>query len=50
MAQGKAVNAASVFEIDDVIDPASTRSRIVDVLAAPRPDRPTQVRRRIDAW
>ncbi|MFC9550297.1 carboxyl transferase domain-containing protein [Rhodococcus sp. NPDC056960] len=50
VAQGKAVNAASVFEIDDVIDPASTRSRIVDVLAAPRPERPAQVRRRIDSW
>lgn len=48
--QGKAVNAASVFEIDDVIDPADTRSRIVDVIAAPRPQRPALVRRRIDTW
>jgi acetyl-CoA carboxylase carboxyltransferase component len=50
VAQGKALNAASVFEIDDVIDPADTRSRIVDILAAPRPERPTNVHRRIDTW
>lgn len=50
IAQGKAVNAASVFEIDDVIDPADTRSRIMDVIGAPHPERPTLVRRRIDTW
>ncbi len=36
---GKALNAASHFEIDDVIDPADTRRRILAVLgeAGPRP-------------
>jgi acetyl-CoA carboxylase carboxyltransferase component len=31
---GKALNAATHFEIDDVIDPATTRQRILGVLAA----------------
>lgn len=48
--QGKAINAASVFEIDDVIDPSSTRSWILSVISTPRPDRPSSVRRRIDTW
>ncbi|MFC9355074.1 carboxyl transferase domain-containing protein [Rhodococcus sp. NPDC057014] len=48
--QGKAINAASVFEIDDVIDPVTTRSWIVSVISTPRPDRPSSVRRRIDTW
>ncbi|GAA5063758.1 carboxyl transferase domain-containing protein [Nocardia callitridis] len=47
---GKAVNAASVFEIDDVIDPASTRSWIAAVVSQQRPDRSALVRRRIDTW
>ncbi|MFE5700009.1 carboxyl transferase domain-containing protein [Rhodococcus koreensis] len=48
--QGRAINAASVFEIDDVIDPASTRSWISSVTATPRVDRSPLARRRIDAW
>lgn len=47
---GKALNAASVFELDDVIDPADTRRWLSTVLA-PRPgddDRPK--RPFIDTW
>jgi acetyl/propionyl-CoA carboxylase alpha subunit/acetyl-CoA carboxylase carboxyltransferase component len=47
---GSAVNAASVFELDDVIDPAETRSWIGQAIDAydwsVRADRP----RRIDTW
>jgi acetyl-CoA carboxylase carboxyltransferase component len=47
----KAINAAMLFEIDDVIDPAETRGVIASTLAAaaahPRPDLP---RRFIDTW
>ncbi|MDX6609116.1 MAG: hypothetical protein QOF85_1041 [Solirubrobacterales bacterium] len=48
----KALNAAALFEIDDVIDPAETRSLIAATLAATQPrkaqrgDRP----RFVDAW
>ncbi|MFC0247671.1 MULTISPECIES: carboxyl transferase domain-containing protein [Citricoccus] len=49
--RGQAINAASVFEIDDVIDPAETRSWITHVLTATADcsDEPAQ-RRRIDTW
>jgi acetyl-CoA carboxylase carboxyltransferase component len=47
----KAINAAMLFEIDDVIDPAETRGVIASTLAAaaahPRPDQP---RRFVDTW
>jgi acetyl-CoA carboxylase carboxyltransferase component len=47
----KAINAAMLFEIDDVIDPAETRGVIASTLAAaaarPRPDLP---RRFVDTW
>lgn len=50
VSMGRAVNAASVFEVDDVIDPAETRSWIVQSIDAydwsARTDRP----RRIDTW
>ncbi|WP_028660699.1 acetyl-CoA carboxylase family protein [Nocardioides insulae] len=45
--RGKAVNAAQVFELDDVIDPAETRRR---VLAAMPETVPEQRRRFIDTW
>lgn len=48
--QGKAANAASVFEIDDVIDPASTRTWLSAVVGTPRPPRSPDVRRRVDTW
>ncbi len=49
---GRAVNVATSFEIDDVIDPADTRRTIVEVLrAAPRPAPRTGKKRNcIDAW
>jgi acetyl-CoA carboxylase carboxyltransferase component len=53
-AQSTALNAATYFELDDVIDPADTRARLVQTLAAtpvPPPD-PLSGRRRtmVDAW
>ncbi len=36
----KALNAAALFEIDDVIDPAETRSLVASTLAAARADEP----------
>ncbi len=51
-AHGRAVNAASHFEIDDVIDPAESRRWIVTALAAaPPPDRRAGKKRpNIDTW
>jgi acetyl-CoA carboxylase carboxyltransferase component len=49
---GKALNAATHFEIDDVIDPAETRGRILAVLAsAPSPE-PRRGKKRpcVDTW
>jgi acetyl-CoA carboxylase carboxyltransferase component len=47
----KALNAATLFELDDVVDPAQTRSLIASTLAAaaahPEPQRG---RRFVDAW
>jgi acetyl-CoA carboxylase carboxyltransferase component len=47
--RGKALNIASVHEVDDVIDPADTRRVVATVLASARPGDPTG-RRYIDAW
>jgi acetyl-CoA carboxylase carboxyltransferase component len=49
---GKALNAATHFEIDDVIDPAETRDRILAVLEAapPPPARSSKKRPCIDTW
>ncbi len=44
----KALNAAQVFEIDDVIDPAETRGVIAHTLAAA--GEPTPSGRPVDAW
>ncbi len=51
-AQGKATNTASMFEIDDVIDPADTRRWIVTGLKAqpPKPVRTEKKRPWIDTW
>jgi acetyl-CoA carboxylase carboxyltransferase component len=47
----KALNAAALFEIDDVIDPAETRALIASTLAAAGlPRRDAGARRFIDAW
>ena len=49
---GKAVNVASHFEIDDVIDPADTRRWISAILAAAPPVHARQGKKRpnIDTW
>jgi acetyl-CoA carboxylase carboxyltransferase component len=49
---GKAVNVASHFEIDDVIDPADTRRWISAILSAapPAPVREGKKRPNIDTW
>jgi acetyl-CoA carboxylase carboxyltransferase component len=49
---GKALNAATHFEIDDVIDPADTRARIVAVLRAVPPPAARHGKKRpcVDAW
>jgi acetyl-CoA carboxylase carboxyltransferase component len=48
----KALNAAALFEIDDVIDPAETRALIASTLAAAqdREPRHSVQRRFVDAW
>jgi acetyl-CoA carboxylase carboxyltransferase component len=47
----KALNAAALFEIDDVIDPAETRALIASTLAAAAPSaEPTGSRRFVDTW
>lgn len=50
VAQGSAVNTASVFELDDVIDPANTRAWIRNTLATHDPAEQVPARRRIDTW
>ena len=49
--RGRALNAATMFELDDVIDPADSRRWITTLLTA-RQDRPRGLPRRpsIDAW
>jgi acetyl-CoA carboxylase carboxyltransferase component len=49
---GKALNTASHFEIDDVIDPADTRRWIIAILNASPPPAPRTVKKRpnIDTW
>src|SRR3954463_3044624 len=47
----KAVNAAALFELDDVIDPADTRRLIAATLtAAAQPAQPTRGHRFVDTW
>jgi acetyl-CoA carboxylase carboxyltransferase component len=47
----KALNAAMLFELDDVIDPAETRRLIINTLSAASARGRTQPRRRfIDTW
>jgi len=51
--QGKALSAASLFEIDDVIDPAMTRKWIVAGLKAMPPKAPAPEGKRrpwVDTW
>jgi methylmalonyl-CoA carboxyltransferase 12S subunit len=47
----KALNAATLFELDDVVDPAQTRSLIASTLAAAASGgEPDRGRRFVDAW
>jgi acetyl-CoA carboxylase carboxyltransferase component len=49
----RALNAAALFELDDVVDPAETRSLIAAALAAAaahEPGDPSGGRRFVDAW
>ena len=50
--RGKAVNTASLFELDDTIDPADSRKWIAAALrsAAPRPARTGKKRPNVDTW
>ena len=50
--RGKALNLASHFEIDDVIDPAVTRSVVAEILRAspPPPARSGKKRPLVDPW
>jgi hypothetical protein len=49
---GKALNAASHFEIDDVIDPADSRRWITTLLLSRPPAPPREAKRRpgVDPW
>jgi acetyl-CoA carboxylase carboxyltransferase component len=48
---GKALNAATLFELDDVIDPADTRTWITTTLAgAPEASGPGKRRPHVDTW
>lgn len=49
---GKALNVATAYEIDDVIDPAESRRRIVEALrsAPPAVARSGKKRNCIDTW
>ncbi|MFT5014922.1 MAG: acetyl-CoA carboxylase carboxyltransferase component, partial [Dinoroseobacter sp.] len=49
--RGKAVNFATAFEIDDVIDPAETRKWIlVGLKSAPKPEPRSGRKRAVDTW
>jgi acetyl/propionyl-CoA carboxylase alpha subunit/acetyl-CoA carboxylase carboxyltransferase component len=48
--KGGAINVASVFEIDDVIDPAETRMLIVATFDAGAANRPPKSRPFLDPW
>lgn len=48
--QGKATNTASVFEIDDVIDPVETRRWIVQGFRGYEPQRMGARRPNVDTW
>jgi acetyl-CoA carboxylase carboxyltransferase component len=48
--QSGALNMAAHFEIDDVIDPAETRDRIVATLGSLPPAKPGRRRTMVDAW
>jgi acetyl-CoA carboxylase carboxyltransferase component len=49
--RGTALNTATYFEVDDVVDPAATRALVASVLLHPADSQPARPRRRyIDSW
>jgi acetyl-CoA carboxylase carboxyltransferase component len=50
--RGKALNEASIFGIDDTIDPAESRAWVASTLRSVRPPAPRIAKKRpaIDAW
>jgi acetyl-CoA carboxylase carboxyltransferase component len=48
--RGKALNMATVGELDAVIDPAETRNWVVRALTSAAPPDPGRTRRYIDTW
>jgi acetyl-CoA carboxylase carboxyltransferase component len=46
----KAVNAATLFELDDVIDPAETRRLVAATLAAAHTPTEPAAQRFVDTW
>jgi len=50
--RGKALNTASIFEIDDVIDPAETRKWLLSGLRSVPPVEPRTGKKRpfVDGW
>lgn len=49
--RGTALNTATYFEVDDVIDPAATRALVAAVILRPRGSGPEEQRRRyVDSW
>ena len=50
--RGKALSAATLFEIDDVIDPADTRSWVMAALRSLPPAKPRTEKKRpfVDTW
>ena len=49
-ANARAINAATLFELDDVVDPAGTRGLIASTLRAAAGAPPEARRRFVDAW
>jgi acetyl-CoA carboxylase carboxyltransferase component len=50
--KGKAINAATYFEFDDVVDPADTRHVIASILASAPPPLRREGKKRpfVDTW
>jgi acetyl-CoA carboxylase carboxyltransferase component len=48
--RAKALNAATLFELDDVIDPAESRQLVCSILAASGDRPPAPGRRFVDSW
>jgi methylmalonyl-CoA carboxyltransferase 12S subunit len=49
-ARGTALDTATSFEIDDVIDPAATRDLVAAVILTGDPSREARKRGYVDAW